>query len=89
MAINGISSNERLRQTIESAMSVEAKNTFSASNVFRLAFFRSEASVDFQEPIKANVGFDLQMILFLDKERSSSLIDDLGGVFPLAAHVVY
>ena len=44
-------------QTIETAMSVEAKTTFSANNAFRQASFRPKASIDFQELIKANGNF--------------------------------
>ena len=41
-------------QVIESAMSVEAKNTFSQNNLYRNASFQPKIGVDFAELIKAN-----------------------------------
>ena len=41
-------------QLIESAMSVEAKNTFSQNNLFRQASFRPKIGIDFPELVKAN-----------------------------------
>jgi hypothetical protein len=42
---------------IESAMSVEAKNTFSQNNPFRQASFRPKVGIDFPELIKANENY--------------------------------
>ena len=44
-------------QLIESAMSVEAKNTFSQNNLFRQASFRPQIGIDFPELIKANENY--------------------------------
>ncbi len=44
-------------QTIESAMSVEAKNTFSQNNAFRQASFRPKTRPDFSELVKAGANY--------------------------------
>jgi len=41
-------------QLIESALSVDAKNTFSNNNLFRQASFRPKIGIDFKELVKAN-----------------------------------
>ena len=44
-------------QTIESAISIEARDTFSNNNLFRQASFRPKKGVEFQELVKASEAF--------------------------------